>query len=93
LYEQARRGFRAARRFEVRYWTPSALRDLFQREVGAPHLSADAFFAPNGEVAVLPAARHPGATARLSAFFRQASERLPPLKYVADSVIVSALKR
>lgn len=94
LYEQARRGFRHSRGFEIRYWTPSELRDMFQREVGAPHLAAEAFFASDGQsddVAIPP--RHPGPAAHLSGFLRRASDRFPPLKYLADSVTISALKR
>ena len=93
LYEQARRGFRASRGFEVRYWTPSELRDMFQREVGAPHLAADGFFAPNSQPGQPGIGLPHSPTAHLSAFLRRASERFPPLAYMADSVTVSALKR
>ncbi|HJU28969.1 MAG TPA: methyltransferase domain-containing protein [Candidatus Binataceae bacterium] len=92
IYRQARRGFRRSRGFEVRYWTPFELRDLFEREVGAPHLAADAFFAAENE-SRNGAGRRNCPAMRLSALLREASERFPPLAYLADSVTVSALKR
>ena len=44
LYHQARRGFRDARGFEVRYWSPRGLLEVFEREIGPSELSVDCFF-------------------------------------------------
>ena len=44
LYHQARRGFRKAGRFEVRYWTIPQLRRLFTGNVGPTQFEVDGFF-------------------------------------------------
>jgi SAM-dependent methyltransferase/uncharacterized protein YbaR (Trm112 family) len=94
LYHQARRGFRRPRGFEVRYWTPPQLREMFERVVGDTHLTADGFLSLNpqmSDLSMLP--RHYRAIVRFSAFMRRASESFPPLAYLADSVTLSAVKR
>lgn len=44
LYHQARRGFRNAQGFDVRYWTPAELKTTFERGLGPTSLPVDCFF-------------------------------------------------
>ena len=91
LYHQARRSFRAARDFEVRYWTPRELVSVFTRLLGPTMVSVDGFFSLNPQVSdleLLP--RRYRAIVRSSEALRRASEQLPFLRYAADSLYVSS---
>ena len=44
LNHQARRGFRAARGFEVRYWSSGEPKETFARLIGPTDFSIDGFF-------------------------------------------------
>lgn len=93
LYHQARRGFRRAEAFEVRYWSPGELRSVFERVIGPARLSADGYFSLNAqecEMHQLPFRYRCVVTA--SACLRAASSRMRPLVFVADSVWVRAVK-
>ena len=93
LYHQARRGFRDARDFEVRYWTPSELRSRFQELIGDADLSVDGFFSINpqpAEAHLLPFRYR--MVVRTSVALRAVSSRVPALSYGADSLIVRAVK-
>jgi SAM-dependent methyltransferase len=93
-YRQARRGFRAATGFEVRYWLPSTLRETFDRLIGPTDLSSDGFLTINphvGDLAdVKPVARVVVHTSRA---FTSLSRRVPALRRVADSVWVRSTRR
>jgi SAM-dependent methyltransferase/uncharacterized protein YbaR (Trm112 family) len=93
LYHQARRGFRRARGFEVRYWRPAELKRTFADRVGDASLSADGFFSLNpqaADVELLP--RRFRWIVHVSDWLRTASLRLPWLVGLADSLCVTATK-
>jgi SAM-dependent methyltransferase len=93
LYHQARRGFRRARDFEVRYWSWGELRRVFSRHIGPTAFSVDCFFGLGLQAADLhlmpPAYR---ALIRASEFLRRASNTMPWLRYAADSLYVESGK-
>jgi hypothetical protein len=92
LVRQARRGFSAGSGQDVRYWTLAELRELFGA-IGPVSISADGFLTINPQAADLdllpPRSR---AVVRISERLTRASERLPLLVQVADSVVVHARK-
>ena len=92
LYHQARRGFRDGDGFEVRYWTIPGLRRLFS-VVGPSRIEVDCYFGIGLQAAdahLMP----PGLRLilRVSEALRLASGWFAPLRYVADSVYVRAVK-
>lgn len=94
LYHQARRAFRAATGFEVRYWTLGALADVFARHIGPARFEVDGYFGIGlqraDEALMTPALRQVlHASERLKAISRQ----FRPLIAVADSVFVEATAR
>jgi SAM-dependent methyltransferase/uncharacterized protein YbaR (Trm112 family) len=94
LYHQARRGFRPARGFEVRYRTLGSLHELFSSRVGPVHFEADCYFG----IGLQSSDAHlmtPPLKAILAAsnLLKRASETLTVLTRVADSVFVEAAKR
>jgi SAM-dependent methyltransferase/uncharacterized protein YbaR (Trm112 family) len=93
LYHQARRGFREARDFEVRYWTARELLSTFRAAVGPARISVDGYFSLNAQssdVRLLP--RRYRALVHASESLRRASEVFLPLAHVADSLYVTAVK-
>jgi SAM-dependent methyltransferase/uncharacterized protein YbaR (Trm112 family) len=94
LYHQARRRFREAHGFEVRYWTPRELRRTFQAAIGPSRLSVDGFFSLNAQISdarLLPL-RH-RAVVYASEGLRRVSAILRPMTYLADSLYVSAQRK
>lgn len=92
LYHQARRGFRAERNFEVRYWGVEELRQTFGA-IGDVGLSVDGFFGLGiqpADVDLLP--RRYRAVVHTSEALRRATRYLPFLLYVADSLYVTVRK-
>ena len=93
LYHQARRGFRAARGFEVRYRTLPELRRLFAVRVGPAQFAADCYFGiglqPSDAPMMTPALK---AITSASETLKRASLRLPTLTRLADSVFIEAVK-
>ena len=92
LYHQARRGFRETRDFEVRYWTVAELKKAFA-EVGPAAVSVDGFFSLNvqaSDIHLMPPLYR--AIVHASEGLRKASDGVPALTYVADSLYVSARK-
>lgn len=89
VYRQARRGFRTARGFQVRYWKPADVRAVFERLVGPTTLSPDGFLTLNP---------HPGTLDDLSLRSRllvrssravtSLARRVGPLGVFADSLWV-----
>jgi SAM-dependent methyltransferase/uncharacterized protein YbaR (Trm112 family) len=91
FFHMARRGFRAPRRFEVRYWTPPELRRAFQAAIGDTRLTADCYLglglqwsdfarmSPVGKAALV-----------VSETLRRASTVIPPLAWFADSLFCTA---
>jgi SAM-dependent methyltransferase/uncharacterized protein YbaR (Trm112 family) len=93
VFHQARRGFRAPVRFEVRYWSPAELLRTFSSGIGSTRLSVDCFFglgiqASDSHVMPLGGRCLIGA----SEVLRRLSLRLPRLTFVADSVYVASRK-
>lgn len=91
IYHQLKRGLRAPRLFEVRYWTVGELRRTFEQRLGPSEILVDGFFSLNPQASDLrllpPRAR---AVVRTSEALRRLSESLPVLKYFADSLYVGA---
>lgn len=89
FYHQARRRFRPAQGFEVRYWGLGELRRLFEALVGPTRLEAEGYFGlgmSGLDRTSLPVARR--AVHRASVALVRASTVLPSLIRVADSVFV-----
>lgn len=93
LFHQARRRFRAAKDFEVRYWTLSELRRTFEARIGKTTLSVDGYFGLGiqpSDVDILPLKYR--SVIRCSEFLRKLSEIAPWMKYFADSIYVTSSK-
>lgn len=93
LYHQTRRGFRAARDFEVRYWTIPALKLEFGKHFPLAQILVDGFFSLNpqlSDVRFMPWRYR--ALIYASEGLRRMSVAIPALKYAADSVYVRAVK-
>jgi SAM-dependent methyltransferase len=89
LWNQAReRRFREPRDlFDVRYWGPKELREELERRVGPTEIAADGFFTLNPQMTDLELfPRRYRAVVRASDALRRVSERIPPLRYAADSL-------
>ena len=93
LYHQARRRFAEGTGFDVRYWTIPALTRLFSRAIGRATISVDCYFGIGLQRADF-ALMTPMLKVILisSEIVRGASRFAPFLKYVADSVYVTAVK-
>lgn len=93
FYHQARRRFRTARDFEVRYWSVREMKRQFEKEVGPSTVSVDCYFG----LGLQKSDRHL-MTKKLrividaSERLRAASRVFPAATYVADSVYVSSVK-
>jgi 2-polyprenyl-3-methyl-5-hydroxy-6-metoxy-1,4-benzoquinol methylase/uncharacterized protein YbaR (Trm112 family) len=93
LYQQARRGFRDGRGFEVRYWSTPELRRLFSSRIGPTSFSVDCFFGIGlqfSDLRLMPASLK--IVVQASECLRLASQVFRPLVWVADSVYVSSVK-
>lgn len=93
LFQQARRGFRDARGFEVRYWKPSDIASAFNSLVGPTSLSVDGYLTLNpqaSDIDLLPLRYRP--IVHLSGVLRALSHRVPPMLRVADSIFATAVK-
>jgi SAM-dependent methyltransferase len=89
LWNQLReRRFREPRTlFDVRYWGPRELRGELARRVGPTRIAADGFFTLNPQMTDLELfPRRYRVVVRTSEALRRASERVPPLRYAADSL-------
>lgn len=94
LYHQVRRGFREATNFDVRYWSLSELHTTFSTEIGATSVSVDCYFGLGLQKSDMPLMRPQlKALITLSEILRHLSLRIPPLRYVADSVYVSSTRQ
>jgi 2-polyprenyl-3-methyl-5-hydroxy-6-metoxy-1,4-benzoquinol methylase len=92
LARQARRGFSAGSGQDVRYWTLADLRSTFGA-IGPVAIEADGFLTINpqpSDLDLLPPRSR--AVVRVSEAVRRASERVPALVRVADSVVVRTRK-
>ncbi|MEO8276030.1 MAG: methyltransferase domain-containing protein [Thermoanaerobaculia bacterium] len=94
LYHQARRGFRSPKDFEVRYWAPRELLEVFQQEIGRSQLSVDGFFGLGlqaSDRSLMSAGRR--RILAVSEAFRAASARFPWMLSAADSLYVESMRR
>ena len=88
-----RRWSREARHFEVRYYTPSELLDTFQHAVGPSEISVDGFFGLGiqmADVSLMPL-KHK-LIIHVSEILRHASQMIPLLRSIADSLYVESKK-
>lgn len=93
LYHQARRRFREAKGFEVRYWRLNELRRLFEKTVGPTHFSADCFFGiglQKSDLSLMPPSRR--ALIHFSELLKGVTRKFPQLVSVADSVFVRVVR-
>jgi len=91
LLHQAKRGFRQAHDFEVRYWTPAELKRVFGRCIGPTSLLVDGFFSLNPQAAdldLLPLRYR--LFVRGSEFLRKQSVRWTWMTHLADSLYVKS---
>lgn len=94
LMQLARRSFRAAREFEVRYWWPARLVSSFSRYVGPTELEAESYLSLNAQRRDLDLMTSVGAVVvRLSLALVAMSKVVPGLKWVADSVWLRSRRR
>jgi SAM-dependent methyltransferase len=92
-YRQARRGFRTARGFDVRYWRPRELRESFARLVGPTTLSSDGYLTINPHADDLSELdRIARAVVRTSRALTALSRRVPPVRVLADSLWVHSTR-
>ncbi len=93
FYHQARRGFREATGFEVRYWRPQQMRQVFSDRVGDAQLTPDCFFGlglQKADLALMP--RWKRLAVNTSEFLKRLSRCLPLFNNVADSLFVTATR-
>lgn len=93
LYHQARRGFRRARNFEVRYWTIPELSRAFAEAIGPAWITVDGYFGlgiQESDLDLLPLRFRSVVLA--SGFLRRLADRLPWMRYLADSLYVHAVR-
>jgi SAM-dependent methyltransferase/uncharacterized protein YbaR (Trm112 family) len=79
--------------FHVRYWPGDELIETFEQRVGPTRMEVDSFFFINGQPVdrdLLP--RRYGIAVWASESLRKASQRLPALTRIADSVYVTSQK-
>jgi SAM-dependent methyltransferase len=88
----ARRGLREGERFEIRYWRPAELVDIFSA-IGPTTLATDGFFTLNPRASDLDLLPRPyRLLVRTSEALRRASSRVPVLTRLADSVIIHSTR-
>jgi 2-polyprenyl-3-methyl-5-hydroxy-6-metoxy-1,4-benzoquinol methylase len=93
LYHQAHRRFSDGRDFNVRYWHPRALAEMFSSCVGRSRLSVDAYFGLGiqfTDVDLLPPIYK--AVVITSHILRKASETVRPLLWFADSLYIHSVR-
>lgn len=91
IYHQAKRGFNSGTGFEVRYYSPDDLRNLFSSCFGPSELSVDGFFGLGIQASdrkFLPFSKRLVVDA--SEALRRASASVPLLLNVADSLYVTS---
>jgi 2-polyprenyl-3-methyl-5-hydroxy-6-metoxy-1,4-benzoquinol methylase/uncharacterized protein YbaR (Trm112 family) len=92
FYNQARRRFRPARGFEVRFWTIPSLKRLFS-QIGRTKITVDCYFGTGlqkSDAHLMPAKWK--VVLAVSEMLRKASRIARPMLYVADSVYVHSTK-
>jgi SAM-dependent methyltransferase/uncharacterized protein YbaR (Trm112 family) len=93
FYHELRRGFREPQRFEVRYYTPRELLNMFQSAIGPSTLSADGFFGlgiQRSDASLMPLKYKTVIYA--SEMLRRCSQTIPFLRWAADSLYIESKK-
>ncbi len=93
LYNNARRGFREGKDFDVRYWSLSEMRKTFTSIIGQTSFSVDGFFGlgiQKSDVDILPPKYR--LVVRCSEALRSLSKRAPLMTHFADSVYVKSTR-
>jgi ubiquinone/menaquinone biosynthesis C-methylase UbiE len=91
LYHQAKRGFREARNFEVRYWRIGDLKKVFQEAIGPTRLFVDCYFGlgfQKSDIPILPPL--PNLVGHLSEWLKSVNKQFPFMTAVADSLFVES---
>lgn len=93
LYLQLRRGFKDPGGFGVRYWSPKELEETFEQFVGPTSFQTDGYFSLNAQVSDLPLLppKH-RFVILISEWLKRVSTILAPVKYMADSLYVEAVR-
>lgn len=92
-YHIARRRFRAPSGFEVRYYTPGELRELFDQSIGNSRLAADCFLGLGLQATDREfVSRLARVVIGISEFAKSACGALPLLNLMADSVYVESMR-
>ncbi len=93
LYHQAKRGFREAEGFDVRYWSTSELQRTFTGIIGPSRISADCYFGLGIQPldAELLPLRYRNVI-RASEILRSLSGRMRVLRNLADSVFIRSTR-
>jgi SAM-dependent methyltransferase len=94
LYNQVRRGFKAPTNFQVRYWTVSDLGNTFSNTIGPTDIFVDGFFSVNSQPSdldILPLKYR--LVVLCSEALRGASQKLPWMKYFADSLYLKSTQK
>lgn len=94
FYNVARRGFREARNFEVRYWSPTELKKVFSELIGPTQIQIDGFFSANiqkSDLALLGWQYR--FVIQASEFLKRHALKWPFLRNWADSVYLQSSKK
>lgn len=94
LYQQAKRGFRKPRGFEVRYWGIPELKRTFAQILGKSSISADCYFGigiQKSDIALMPLSLK--IVTVFSEALRALSKLFPFFLYAADSVYIESIVR
>jgi len=92
LYHRLRRGTRPPGVFDVRYWRPAELREMFGQAIGSTTLSADCYFGlglQGADAGMMGPSKR--LLLRLSERLAHLSQRVPALVSVADSVYATSV--
>ncbi|MBI1870477.1 MAG: methyltransferase domain-containing protein [Chlamydiae bacterium] len=93
LYHQAKRRFRKARNFEVRYWSIPSLGKMFREIIGKTEIFVDCFLGLGVQKADLPMMLKKQKIVIISSeLLKRISRFIPFLKILADSVYVRSIK-
>jgi len=93
LYNQARRGFKEPRDFNVRYWSLPKLRDTFTQAIGPTSLSANGYFflgIQKSDIDLLPLRYQ--LVVHSSEILRGMSENAQWMRFFADSIYVKSIR-
>lgn len=93
LYHLFLRGFAKPRSFDVRYWSVSELKQVFEREIGPSEVSVDCYFGlglQKSDQHLMPSTLR--LAIEVSERLRLVSRKFGALTYLADSLYVRSLK-